>query len=137
MRLLSFIALLLLSFASVAAPIDPGDSTVNGDITPAVVAALRSGNSNALAAYFSPTIDLTVPGSEGTYSKSQAELIVKGFFSANKPSDFINQHQGFSGDGSQFCIGTLNTDNGDFRTYFLIKTANGVSNITQLQFEEE
>lgn len=113
-----------------------GDSTAMGDITPAVAAALRSGNASGLAAYFNATIDLTLPGSEGTYSKSQAELIVKGFFSTNKPSDFTIQHKGSSGDGSQFCIGLLVTDNGDFRTYFLVKTSNDRSVVTQLQFEE-
>jgi hypothetical protein len=114
----------------------PGDSTGNGDITPAVASALRSGNASALAAYFNSTVDLTLPGSEGTYSRSQAELIVKGFFNMNKPSDFTIQHKGSSGEGSQFCIGLLSTDNGDFRTYFLIKTISQQSVVTQLQFEE-
>lgn len=120
-----------------ASPAIPGDSTTAADITPAVAAALRSGNSVALASYFSASIDLAVPGSEGTYSKSQAELIVKGFFSANKPTDFIIQHQGNSSEGAQFCIGLLETENVNYRTYFLIKTLNGLSLISQLQFEEE
>jgi hypothetical protein len=79
MRFPVLIALLLFGFTTMAAKEDPGDSTLNGDITPAVVAALRTGNSNALAVYFAPTIDLTIPGSEGNYSKSQAELIVRFF----------------------------------------------------------
>jgi hypothetical protein len=129
---------LVISFGTVQArQTEPGDSTVYTDITPAVAAALRTGNAAALAEYFNATIDLTLPGSEGTYSKSQAELIVKAFFSANKPEEFEIQHQGSSGEGSQFCIGTLTTDNGDFRTYFLVKSFGKQSLITQLQFEEE
>jgi hypothetical protein len=137
MKIAAFVFLFLLSSIVIATPIDPVDSVVTGDITPAVAAAIRSGNSSSLAAYFSATIDLAVPGSDGTYSKSQAELIVKGFFDSNPPKAFIIKHQGSSGEGSQFCIGSLETDNANFRTYFLIKTINGASLITQLQFEEE
>lgn len=108
-----------------------------GDIINSVVAALRTGNASALAVHFSSTIDLTVPGSEGTYSKTQAELIVKNFFSTNKPSDFKINYQGSSGATTQFCVGTLTSQTGNFRTYFLIKTINEISQITQLQFEEE
>ncbi len=136
MRLLLVLYLACLPLLMSAKDAEPGDSTGTGDITPAVASALRSGNASALAAYFNSTIDLTLPGSEGTYSRSQAELIVKGFFNMNKPSDFTIQHKGSSGEGSQFCIGLLNTDNGDFRTYFLIKTITQQSVITQLQFEE-
>jgi hypothetical protein len=137
MKILVFSLLFLISSVALATPIDPVDSIGTGDITPAVAAAIRSGNAGALAVYFSATIDLTVPGSDGTYSKSQAELIVKEFFTSTPPTGFIIKHQGSSGEGSQFCIGSLETENVNFRTYFLIKTINGVSLITQLQFEEE
>jgi hypothetical protein len=137
MKCISFIILLLISCRINATPADPADSVGNGDITQSVAAVLRSGDAAALAAYFSATIDLTMPGSEGTYSKAQAELIIKGFFNANVPSDFIINHQGSSGEGSQFCIGSLKTSTMNFRVYFLIKTVNGVSLIIQMQFEEE
>jgi hypothetical protein len=137
MKLFSFIALILFGTSVMATPVDPADSSGTGDITQAVATAIRSGNAVALAAYFNPTIDLTVPGTEGTYSKSQAELIVKGFFTANPPKSFVIQHQGNSGELTQFCIGTLETESTKFRTYFLIKIIDGVSLITKLQFEEE
>lgn len=116
---------------------EPGDTIMLGDITPAIAAAIKSGDAATLAGYFNTTIDLTLPGSEGTYSKSQAELIVKGFFASNTPEDFTINHRGSSGEGSQFCIGDLITDNGNYRTYFLVKAINGRSVLTQLQFEEE
>jgi hypothetical protein len=137
MKILSFIVLFLFGTVVMATPTDPTDSIGDGDITQTVAAAIRSGNSAALAYYFSPSIDLTIPGSEGTYSKSQAELIVKNFFSANPPKAFTINHQGTSGEGSQFCIGSLETDKTKFRVYFQIKTTGGVSLITQLQFEVE
>ena len=120
-----------------ASPIQLPDTTANADIIPAVASAIRSGDAQALASYFAATVDLTVPESEGTYSKSQAELIVKGFFNTSHPSGFSIRHQGLSGEGCNFCIGRLDSDNGPYRVYFLVKTINGQSQITQLQFEEE
>ncbi len=137
MRALLLTVLLCCSQCLIVRSADPGDTLAMGDITPAVASAIRSGNAQALAAYFAPSIDLTVPESEGTYSKAQAELIVKGFFNANHPSAFVIQHQGSSGEGSQFCIGSMTSTSGNFRVYFLIKTTGGTALITQLQFEAE
>lgn len=137
MKHIIFIILLLVSSTAWSDNIEPADSTGGGDITTQVASAIESGNASALAAFFSATIDLTLPGSEGTYSRSQAELIVKNFFIMNKPENFTIQHKGSSGEGNLFCIGMLATDNGDFRTYFLIKVVDNISMITQLQFEED
>lgn len=137
MKYLAIISLLLVSFRLSATPID---TTVNfdpQDINGSIASCIRSGDANALSNYFNATIDLTVPGDEGTYSKSQAAIIVKNFFSQYKPVTFTVNQQGSSGEGSQFAIGTLKTANGNFRTYYLLKKNGGQQQIFQLQFEEE
>jgi hypothetical protein len=50
------------------------------DITEEIAAAIKSGNSKAIAAYFTDNVDLKVLAQEDVYSKAQAELIVKDFF---------------------------------------------------------
>ena len=137
MRILVLIVLLCSSRLAVALPGDPGDTVSFGDITPAVASAIRSGNAQALAVYFASSIDLTVPSGDGTYTKAQAELIVKGFFASVKPDGFSIQRQGNSSDGSQYCIGSMSSSSGNFRVYFQIKTQGGNSLISQLQFEAE
>lgn len=137
MKPIIFIVVLFFGTYCFADPVNPADSVADGDITQAVAAAIRSGNAVTLSSYFAATLDLTVPGTEGNFSKSQAELIVKGFFTANPPQSFVIQHQGKSSDITQFCIGTLETESSRFRVYFLIKTVDGLSRLTQLQFEEE
>ena len=107
------------------------------DITKNVTEAIRKGNYAELATFFNSSIDLTVLGKEGTYSKSQAQQIVKEFFQKNIPKSFNVKHQGKSSDGSNYLIGTLTTNNGNFRVYFLIKTISGKSFIQQLQFEKD
>ncbi len=107
------------------------------DITKNVTEAIRKGNSSELAAFFNSSIDLTVQGKEGTFSKAQAEQIVKEFFLKNTPKSFNIKHQGNSSDGSNYVIGTLVTNNGNFRVYFLIKSISGKLFIQQLQFEND
>jgi hypothetical protein len=112
-------------------------SIVTDDVVNNVVAALSAGDANRLASYFNSTIDLTVPSGDGSYSKSQAEMMVKNFFTQNTPVSFRVNQQGSSNEGSLFCIGTLTTKTATYRTYFLVKKVNGVSLVHQLQFEKE
>jgi hypothetical protein len=48
-----------------------------------VVSAMRSGNANLLSKYFDERVDISLPGKNDNYSKSQGELILKDFFSNN------------------------------------------------------
>jgi hypothetical protein len=100
--------------------------------------AIKTGNVTTLARYFNTTLDISVPGNEGTYSKTQAELILKEFFTKNPPSSFKINHNGSSKDGSVFFIGTyISKQNKNFRTYCLLKKAGDKYLIQQLQFESE
>lgn len=137
MKYLAFISLFFAGLSLTASPIDSTVLVYPQDIGGNVASSIGKGDSKALAAYFSATIDLTVPGSEGTYSKSQAEIIVKNFFSQYPPVSFSVNQQGLSGEGSQFAIGTLKTSKGNFRTYYLMKKVASQQQINQLQFEEE
>ena len=99
--------------------------------------AIKNGNSKDLAKNFYSSIDLTVPGNEGTFSKSQAELIVKDFFTKNPPKSFAINHQGTSADGSQYSIGTYTSSSISYRTYFIIKKFSDTYYIQQIQFEQQ
>ncbi|MCD4680871.1 MAG: DUF4783 domain-containing protein [Bacteroidales bacterium] len=99
--------------------------------------AIVKGNAKELAIHFNTTIDLSVPGKDGTYSKVQAELIIKDFFEKNKPKSFKINHEGSSNDGSRYAIGTLTASNNSYRLYFLIKNTNGKALIHQMQIEVE
>jgi hypothetical protein len=107
------------------------------DITKNIANAIRKGNATELAVYFNSSIDLTVPGKEGSFSKAQAEQIVKDFFTKNTPKSFEIKHQGTSADGSNYAIGSLVTNKGNFRTYFLTKSISNKNYIQQLQFDND
>jgi len=105
------------------------------DIIDEVATAIKSGDVSNVAKYFNSTLDLTVPDNEGTYSKAQAAMILKEFFSKNPPNSFLLNHQGSSNDGSLYAIGTYTSGIGAYRTYFLLKKSGATYLIQKLEFE--
>ena len=118
------LSLFLLSFSS---PVDTAKL---------VATALQVGNAQEVAKYFNTMVDLSLPSSDDTYSKTQAEQILRDFFAKIPVKGFKVSKQGNSADGSTYCIGTLEAGNKTFRVYFLIKS-NGSQNVVhQMQVQE-
>jgi hypothetical protein len=103
---------------------------------PNVISALSSGDAAALASFFEASIELTIEGQEGAYSKAQAEQVVRSFFAAHSPSSFVKKHESSSGGNAHFAVGTLVTSNGSFRVDIFYKTVNGQVRIQRLKFTE-
>jgi len=81
-------------------------------------------------------VELVVLTHDDVYSKSQAQQIVAEFFKANKPKQFSIIHQGGK-DGARYAIGSLTTNTGTFRVYFLLKNKDSNSYIHQLRIEKQ
>jgi hypothetical protein len=101
-----------------------------------VAAAIQAGNAGDVSKYFNAMIDLTLPGYDDTYSKTQAGQILKEFFANNPVKSFKITRQGSSPDGSQYSIGSLDTGKKVYRVYFLIKAVNGQNLVHQLQVQD-
>lgn len=99
-----------------------------------VIGALRSGNSSELSKYFDDNVELTLPEKSDSYSKAQAQLIIKDFFSNNGVKGFDLKHKGDS-PGGHFCIGTLQTNSGNFRTNVFMKSRNGKEVVKEIRFQ--
>jgi hypothetical protein len=78
---------------------------------------------------------MAVLNKENSYSRAQAELIVKDFFDKNKVNSYQVIHRGRSRDGAQYAIGSLTTATGTYRTYVLTKGEGDKARIQQLRFE--
>ncbi len=100
----------------------------------AVIGALRSGNSSQLSGYFDETVELTLPDKSDSYSKAQAQLIVKDFFSNNGVQGFDLKHKG-DAQGAHFCIGTLKTSAGNYRTNVFMKLKSGKEVVKEIRFQ--
>ena len=99
-----------------------------------VLAAVKAGNSMMVAKYFDNVVDISMPDKSNSYSKSQAEMVIKDFFTTNPVKSFEIIHKGENA-GSQFCIGTLQTKNGTFRTTIFMKKKGDIQVLQELRFE--
>jgi hypothetical protein len=106
------------------------------DIPDGIIQAIKEGNAANLAKYFNVNVELTVNKGEEIYSKDQAELILKDFFSKHVPNSFNILHKGGK-EGSRYAIGNLSTTNGIFRVTILIKLKDSQPYVHQLRIEEE
>lgn len=104
-RHLLFLLGLILGLSSFAQPKSIDD----------VIAAMKTGNASGIAKYFDAYIDITINDKSNNYSKSQGELVLKDFFSVNQVKGFEVKHKG-NNDNGDYCIGTLQTKNGNYRT---------------------
>jgi hypothetical protein len=99
-----------------------------------VISALRSGNATELARYVDDNIEISLPDKSDGYSKAQAVIILQTFFNNNGVRGFAVTHKGDNG-GSQFCIGTLQTKSGNYRTTVFMKTKNGRQLVKEIRFQ--
>jgi len=107
------------------------------EVTEQVAQAVRLGNADLLSTFIGPSVDITLLQTEGTYSKTQATLILKDFFTQHPPSSFEIRHQGSSDNGSQYMISNYLSGGVTYRTYILMKKVTSALIIQQIQIEEE
>mgnify|MGYP000868272552 CR=1 FL=1 len=99
-----------------------------------IVAALKTGSADKMAKYFDNMVDVSIPGKSNTFSKGQAEMVVKDFFALNRVKNFEIQHSG-SNPSSNFIIGTLTTSSGNYRTTVYMRARGDKQLIQGVEFE--
>ena len=99
-----------------------------------VIAGIKAGNAATVAKYFDNTVEISLPGKSNSYSKSQGEAVLRDFFANNPVKSFTVVHQGESG-GSEFCIGTLVTGSGSYRTTLNLKQKGDKQTLQEIKFE--
>jgi hypothetical protein len=106
------------------------------DLPMEIVNAISSGNAVSLSRYFNTSVEMTVLEQEGVYSKTQAEMIVKDFFTQNTPKQFKILHQGGK-ESSKYAIGSLTSETKTFRITLFFKTEGTQFLIHQFRIEAE
>jgi len=99
--------------------------------------AIKSGSSKELSKLFNEMVELSFDGNKASYSRTQAEFVMKDFFKRNIPVDFQYVHQGKSKEGLQYAIGKYNTAESNYRVVIYIKQFNGNYLIDLLDFNKE
>lgn len=100
-----------------------------------VINGIKAGDAGAISKYFDNTVEITLPAKSANYSKSQGEAVLRDFFANNTVKSFTVIHQGESG-GAQFCIGTLVTNSGSFRTTVNLKQKGPKQILQEIKFEK-
>jgi uncharacterized protein (DUF2147 family) len=102
-----------------------------------IESAIKTGDVSTLSKYFSGNVEIHIKDAQNSYSKSQAEAVLKNFFSSHTPRSFAVQHRGESPGGAKYFMGNLSTTAGSYRTYVYAKPANGTFTIQEIRFEEQ
>ncbi|MCW3126332.1 MAG: hypothetical protein JWO03_1990 [Bacteroidetes bacterium] len=102
-----------------------------------IEAAIKSGDVSTLSKYFSGNVEIHIKDAQNSYSKSQAEAVLKNFFGTHIPRSFAVQHRGESPGGAKYFMGNLATTAGSYRTYVYAKPVNGTFTIQEIRFEEQ
>ena len=96
---------------------------------------LKSSNSREIAKHFASTVELNILNDEDVYSKVQAEIILKDFFSKHQPESSRVIHKLDSNPNYRFAVIELDTENGKFRTTISLKDTGGRFLITEMRIE--
>jgi hypothetical protein len=99
-----------------------------------VVSAIKVGDATRMSKYFDNMVEITINEKTHAYGKTQAEMVVRDFFTSKGVKSFKVVHRGNSND-SEYCVGSLVTVNGEFRTTIFMKFRGDRKVIQELRFE--
>ena len=85
------------------------------DIFDTLSSYFKASNSKEIAGHFAPMIELNILSEEGEYSKAQAELILRDFFSKNQAGSVRVIHRLSSSSNYRFGVLALQTDKNKLR----------------------
>lgn len=114
-----------------------GRAQGGADVVADVRETIKAGSAKELAKYLNQTVDIELNGKKESYSKAQAELILRDFFKANVPSDFSIIHKGQSKSGQPFAIGQYKSGADNYRVFMKIKTVADQQLIHEISFSKE
>ncbi|MFT6984067.1 MAG: hypothetical protein ACJAUD_002847 [Crocinitomicaceae bacterium] len=101
-----------------------------------VESAFNSENAEGLVSMGKEKILINVDGTEGVYSKSQATLVLKKFFTKYPAKSFSYIHKGGGSSEGSFAIGTYTSGSSEFRVTVHFKKIKGNFKIESLAIEK-
>ena len=114
-----------------------GVASAQKDIISNVRDAIKTGSSREIVKYLDQVVDMTLDGKMKTYSKAQAEFILKDFFKNNPPSSFTIVHQGASKSGLPYAIGEFVSNDNTYRVWVRVKKSKESFLVHEISFIKE
>ena len=105
------------------------------DVIDDIASSIRGGNTKELSKYFSSTVSMTLLNDEGIYSRVQAELILRDFFSRNPPTGAKVAHRLDSNPNFRYVVLNLETSKDVFRVSYKLTNNDNTFLITEFRIE--
>lgn len=96
--------------------------------------AIKTSNAKEVTKFFNGSVDMNLNGEASTYSKAQAEFVLRDFFKKFPASDFRIQHTGSSKGGLQFAVGEYVSNADNFDVVIRVKEVAGTHLIHEINF---
>ncbi|XZF12802.1 DUF4783 domain-containing protein [Chitinophagaceae bacterium MMS25-I14] len=99
--------------------------------------ALSAGDASEVARYMDNVVDITINNNQSSYSRTQAEMVIRDFFNKNNPKNFEIERVGSPVNSTNtFSIGYLATANGRYRIYLFLKQKTSNYLLQEIRFEK-
>lgn len=108
-----------------------------GDVISQVKETIKAGSAKELSRFLNNTVDVTLEGNVQTYSKAQAEFVLRDFFKQNPPSEVNIIHQGQSKGGQPFAILQYKSGPNTFRLFMKVKSSGNSQFLEDIRFTRE
>lgn len=99
--------------------------------------ALKAGSAKEAVKYFNQSLDINLEGEINTYSKTQAEFVLRDFFKKHPPTDFTIVHTGSSKGGLQYAIGNLKSNTDTYNVLIRVKQTGNDYLVHEISFVKE
>ncbi len=100
-----------------------------------IAAYFKNGNTKDLARSFANTVSLSISADESVYSKVQAEIVLRDFFTKHDPSGVKIQHKLDSSSNHRYIVLNLSTARGVFKVSLVMKNTEGRFLITEIRID--
>jgi hypothetical protein len=96
--------------------------------------AVKAGSAKDLVRFLNSSVDINLEGNVNSYSKAQAEFVLRDFFKKHAPTDFTIKHTGASKGGLQFAIGEYQSGTDYYDVLMRVREVGKESLIHEISF---
>ena len=107
------------------------------DVISQIKETIKAGSAKELSRYLNQTVDVMIDEKMESYSKAQAEFVLRDFFKNHPPAEFNIIHQGSSKGGQPFAIGLYKSGSETYRVFMKIKPVGDQQLVHEIRFSRE
>ncbi len=107
------------------------------DVIAQVRETIKAGSAKELSKFLNQNVDVMIDEQLQTYSKAQAEFVLRDFFKQHPASEFNIIHHGSSKGGQPFAIGLYKSGTETYRVFMKIKNDGSQQLVHEIRFSKE